>query len=274
MGKEVPKFFKVFYFIFFLKLPMKKLCLNVVLIFLMISGAVEAGIENRPLNTDDAFTLDKNTGTAAFGVTYVNEDNGDDQIDFPLNIGYGFTETFEVTANIPYTYFNPEQGPDLGGISDISLRPEWNFFQETQELPALSFATVVKFDNGSERRGLGSGEVDVSLSLQASKTFSSLTGHFNIGYTFVREPSGTNLDNVVFYNFGLQNSLNDVFSLVGEIVGQTNSEPAGDDDLWEGLVGFIYQPIKNYAIDAGIGFGLTDSSPDVRTTIGLTYSFQ
>lgn len=74
------------------------------LIFLMILfGEAEAGFENRPLNTDDALTLDKGTGTAAVGGLYLHEDNDDDRFDVPVDLGYGFTENFEITVNIPFS---------------------------------------------------------------------------------------------------------------------------------------------------------------------------
>ncbi len=233
----------------------------------------EAGIENRPLNTDDAQTLDMDTGTVAFGAAYVNEANGADVLDFPLDLGYGVRKNFEITINIPFSYLNPEPGPDVAGFSDISIRPELNFLQETETLPALSFATVFKLDNGDEARGLGSGAVDYSLSLQASKRFAPVILHVNLGYTFVGEPTGVERDDVVFYNFGAGYTLNPSLTLVGEIVGQTNSDPRGDDDLWEWLAGFIYQPVAGYAFDVGLGTGFTDASPDVRFTIGLTHFF-
>lgn len=140
-------------------------------------------------------------------------------------------------------------------------------------LPALSFATVFKLDNGDEDRGLGSGAVDYTLSLQATKTFAPFTFHFNIGYTFIGEPAGSDLDDVVFYNFGTQYDVSPTFAWVGEIVGQTNSDPTADDDPLEWLLGFIYSPKENYALDAGVGTGFNDASPDIRATVGLTYSF-
>ena len=240
---------------------------------LILCGTAEAGIENRPLNTDDAYTLDRDQVTAAFGAAYVNEANGNDVFDFPIDLGFGVRENFEITINIPFSYLNPETGPEVAGFSDISLRPEFNFLEETESFPALSLAAVFKFDNGDEDRGLGSGEVDYSLALQASKQFSPVVLHFNLGYTFTGEPRGVNLDDVVFYNFGAGYTVSDSLSLVGEIIGQTNSDPAGDDDLWEWLGGFIYQPDEGYALDMGLGTGLTDSSPDFRLTAGLTHFF-
>ncbi len=238
-----------------------------------LTAHAEAGIENRPLNTDDADTLPMDTGTVAFGMAYVNEANGTDVLDFPLDLGFGVRENFEITVNIPFSYVNPEPGPDVAGFADISIRPELKFMEETETLPALSFATVFKLDNGDEGRGLGSGDVDYSLSLQASKRFAPVILHVNLGYTFTGEPRGVERDDVLFYNFGAGYTVSKALTLVGEIVGQTNSDPSGDDDLWEWLGGFIYQPVKNYAFDAGFGTGLTGSSPDVRFTIGMTHFF-
>lgn len=231
-----------------------------------------AGIENRPLDTDDAFTLDKGEFVFAVGGTYTEADNGDDQYDLPVDFGYGLTDTFEITVDFPYSFidFNSSQGNE-SGFGDISLRPEWNFFKGNDSLPALSLAYVLKFDNGDADKNIGSGAVDHSLLLQATQTFFETALHFNLGYTFVGEPAGTSQDNTLSYKLAGEHPVMDSLTLVGEIVGQTTSDPSGEaDNPLEWLLGFVFDFNNGYAMDIAGGAGLTSENPNIRVLIGFS----
>lgn len=255
----------------------KRMRFEVIFLALIISfifiNPVKAGVENRPLNTDDAYTLSKGEFTAAAGAVFTKADNGDKQTDINIDLGYGITDELEITSDIPMVFFDPKGDNNQEGIGDISLRPELFLITEDKYIPAVSFAGTVKTHSGDEDRGLGSGETDYSLSLQFSKDFSPLKCHFNLGYTFKGQPEGEAVDDVIFYNLGFEYKLNGRIDLVGELVGQTNSDPAANSEPFECLVGFIYSAGENIALDFGIGTGLTSASPDLRVTSGITYSF-
>jgi len=254
---------------------LKNYCQSALFIYLLCSlnTLVYAGIENRPINTDDAYTLDKGAITAALGVVFTKENNDDAETDLTIDLGYGITDRLEVTVNIPIAFTNPKDASTENGLSDISIRPEFLFITEGESRPAVSFATTFKTESGNKDKGLGSGETDYSLSLQFSKDFSPFAYHFNMGFTFVGEAPGENLDDVLFYNLAIEYNVNDQLDLMGELIGETNSDPSSDDEPFEFLLGFIYSPSDKIALDFGIGAGLTDASPDFRITSGLTYGF-
>jgi len=234
---------------------------------------VNAGVENRPLNTDDAYTLNKGALTASLGVVFTSAENQATETDLTIDFGYGITARLEVTVDIPIAFTNPKNGSTEEGLSDISIRPEFLLIKEQESLPAISFAATFKTESGNKDKGLGSGETDYSLSLQFSKFFDPSTYHFNIGFTFVGEPEGENLDDVIFYNLGFEYSMNDRLDLTGELIGETNSDPSSNNEPFEFLLAFIYAISQTMALDVGVGAGLTDASPDFRATSGVTYEF-
>jgi len=143
-----------------------------------------AGVENRPINTDDAYTLGKGSFTLSTGAVYT-KDNGDKETDINIDLGYGITDRFEITVDIPVVFSDPKGANSEEGFGDISLRPEFKFLEESEGAPALSLASTVKLKSGDKDKGLGSGETDYSVSLQASKTFDPISVHFNVGFTFI-----------------------------------------------------------------------------------------
>jgi len=234
---------------------------------------VNAGVENRPINSDDAYTLDKGVMTASLGTVFTRSETEDEETNITIDLGYGITDRLEVTVDIPIAFTNPKDGSTEEGVGDISIRPEFLLIEEQESLPAISFATTIKTQSGNNDKGIGSGETNYSLSLQFSKNFDPWTYHLNTGFTFVGEAEGENLDNVIFYNLAIEYSVNDKLDVMGELIGETNSDPSSDDEPFEFLLAFIYALSEKTALDVGVGAGLTDASPDFRATSGLTYGF-
>jgi len=232
-----------------------------------------AGIENTPLNTDDANTLDKGAFSVSAGGVFTKSRGGDKETDINVDIGYGITEKLEITAGFPFVFSDPKTGGWEKGVGDISLRPELRILKE-KKFPALSVASTVKFDSGNKKKGLGSGETDYSLSLQTTKEFEPLTFHFNLGHIFIGEAKGENLDNVIFYNFASEYALTEQFVLVGEIIGETNSDPMATDDPLEMLIGATYDTPSKVTFYSGLGGGLSDASPDIRILLGVTFELR
>jgi len=234
---------------------------------------VNAGVENRPINTDDAYTLDKGALTVSLGAVFTRSETEDEETNMTIDLGYGITDRLEVTVDIPIAFTNPKDASTEEGVGDITIRPELLLIEEQESLPAISFAATFKTESGNKDKGIGSGETNYSLSLQFSKNFDPWTYHLNTGFTFIGEAEGENLDNVIFYNLAIEYSVNDKLDVMSELIGETNSDPSSDDEPFEFLLAFIYAVSDKIAWDAGVGAGLTDASPDFRATSGLTYEF-
>jgi len=103
---------------------------------------VNAGVENRPINTDDAYTLDRGVLTASLGAVFTRSETEDEETDITIDLGYGITDRLEVTVDIPIAFTNPKDGSTEEGLSDISIRPEFLLIKEQESLPAISFAAT------------------------------------------------------------------------------------------------------------------------------------
>ncbi|MBI1952672.1 MAG: transporter [Candidatus Omnitrophica bacterium] len=254
--------------------PLKKrLLAAAALLSAILPDPAQAFVANRPLSTEDGYTLEEGTFALAAGAVYTKQDTGDRQASLNLDIGVGLPMGFELSVETPYTFLDPVVEQDVDGPGDIILYPEWGFLPEGPLHPALSLAASVKSASGNEDKGLGTGERDYSLYLSGSKRLGKATLHGNLGYTWTGEPKGADKDNSISYSLAGEYALNRRWVLEAELIGQTNSDPAASDDLLEGLAGFICNLSPHLALDAGIGIGFTDASPDLRATAGLTWSF-
>lgn len=251
---------------------MKKIVWGVVLFgTLFFFCSLQAGLEDRPLNTDDAYTIKKGTWSTSLGEVFLRHDRDDRQFDIVIDIAHSFIENLEVGLQAPYTFLDPRDGDSEDGIGDITIRPEYQFLQEADNVPAVSGWVAVKTNTGSEDNGLGTGATHISFAGNLSKKFSGPAWfHINLGYTVTDSDS---MDNVFFYKVAGEYLIRDRLKLVGEIVGQGNHDPDATDDPLEWLLGFIYEIPNGLILDFGFGTGLTDASPDIRVTGGVTYNF-
>lgn len=236
-------------------------------------GSAYAGIENRPLNSDDAYVLPPGAVAVSVGSVYTRAHNDDDQVNLVTDLGVGLLKRLELSATFPYIFFDPETGSNADGFGDITIRPEWMVLSEADLRPAISIAGTIKFDNGNNDKNLGSGAVDYGGSLQVSKTFEALTLHVNVGFTAVGKPTDIEKDDTVSYNVGVEYALTQKLKLVGEMFGQSNADPTATHDPLEWLLGGVFTISKSLALDVGFGTGLNNDSPDLRVTGGLTYTF-
>jgi hypothetical protein len=70
-------------------------------------------------------------------------------------------------------------------------------------LPFLELSGKIKFPTASSSRGLGTGEFDYSLQLDAWKRFGAFTPFGNFGYRFVGDPPHSSLRNTLFGSLGV-----------------------------------------------------------------------
>lgn len=232
-----------------------------------------AGIENRPLNSDEATVLDKGQWVIATGLTFVRQPNNDNEWAWATDLEYGIFDWLEINLDIPYQVTDVHGGTDLNGLGDVIVSLEWNPVRERDRYPAISFAANLKNQNANEDRGLGSGELDYTATILASKNFGSTSVLVNVGMTLIGDPPGTDFSNTVNYSAALAYEFKDNVTYVGELVAQTNADRSAETDPLELLVGAIYRVRDGVFMDGGIGTGLSPASPDLRVVSGITVEF-
>lgn len=238
-------------------------------IILLIGLPVFGGIENRPINTDDAFTLSARTFSLSTGTLYRwNRKQNNNADILVVDAGYGLTDTFEITIDIPLLSFIPNASSGIQMIENFGIRPEFRFLDEGRYNPAISIANTIEFQS--------SGKLNFYPSIQVTKGFGFLTGHFNIGYAFMGGKQEEDNYNGLFYSFGFETDLIEKLVIVGELVGSTNSVSKFSNEPKEILIGLIFNVNEGLALDIGIGKTISGLNPDsdIKITFGGTWFFK
>ncbi|MFC1624349.1 transporter [Candidatus Omnitrophota bacterium] len=250
------------------KLHRKSVLLFIITVAIIIPSISYAA---RPLSTDDAGVVEARHMEIESGFEYVKQT--DKEKSLSLCVKYGIIEKLDLGIEIPYQFIDVSEGDKIDGISDIQIATKYHLLDETETLPALAMSCVVKTKTGDENKGLGSGELDYSLNGIITKEIRDFTTHVNLGYTFVGEPEGENLDDIFSYSLAIEYLLIESLNIVGEITGETTFNGDFDDNPFSGLVGLNYILTERLCFDAGIGFQISKASPDYRITTGLTLAF-
>jgi len=225
----------------------------------------------RPLSTDDAGTVDRGEFEAEAGLEYVNQQDKELALGFVLKSG--ILDNLDLGVELPYKFIDFSTGSKTDGFDDISVTTKYNFFEEADVWPALSVSFSIKTDSGNDDKSLGTGEQEYAINTILSKTLDKISLHINIGYVIKDDLPQENLRDVLTYGFALEYPLNEKFNLVGEITGESERRNKFDDNPMSGLIGFNYSVTESIAYDLGVGFEVSEASPDFNITTGLTFSF-
>lgn len=252
---------------------MKKCCTAMAAALVTITSPALAG---RPLNINDAPALDPRNIQVEAGIGYV-KDPDCDHYDFPLGVTYGVTPGLEAGIGFGGQFEErAETGNDdihADGLGDLTVAAKWNPAQETELLPALALAPLVKFPTAEEDDELGSGEIDYDLMAIATKSFgNSAALHANAGYSWIGDPDDENLDDMLYYGVALEVQVHPKAQWVGEVFAQ-DELTSGADTVVQYNTGFRVDAVENATVDIAGGSGISGDAPDFTATLGLTWVF-
>jgi len=238
------------------------------IISLCIPFSSFAGIENRPLNSDEAYIAEPMHGSVSVGVVY-SEDDGNKEWSIVENATIGLFTRIEVSFDIPQIFNDPSGDSIQSGLGDIGIRPEIVLFKETDQIPQISFSETIKLETGDEDDGLGSGTTDFTHTLNLSKIWTPFSFHLNVGYTTV---DGDGDDSFLWGLIGEYEATSSML-MIAEINGEVGIDSDNNDVALDTTLGSIFSLNDSWDWDIGINFGLTDAANDVVATTGITYSF-
>ena len=93
--------------------------------------------------------------------------------------------------------------------------------------PLVDILAKIKFGTASFSEGLGTGENDYSLALEAAQAFGRVTIFGDAGYKLVGSPAGVHLDNVAFGSLGASYKIDTGFTAGAVFDLQQRSSPTG-----------------------------------------------
>jgi len=171
------------------------------------------------------------------------------------------------------TTFTSSRRSTEEGLGDLLFQGRYYVLEESDQAPLIAVTGLVKFPTADEDKGLGTGELDLGFGLEFSKTFSSnWLGLFDVGYTFIGDPSGINLRDQWYYDFGLGYYLTQDVLISGyyEEWRSLISDETNPRDLFFTM---NYRFSSEIEFTAGMLFGLSDGAPDYGLSGGVRVRF-
>jgi hypothetical protein len=191
----------------------------------------------------------------------------------------------DVTLTIPYVDISdgatfvggevePIEGGGGSGLGDVILKGRYYAVEQDGPLPYIDLVGSIKIPTADEDKGLGTGETDFTWMVEFARRLKKKgwIALAEIGYTFVGEPSGFDVDNRGLYRLGLAYEYDPKITLSGYIDGRTAIFEGNDDPLSILLIGeYKFRPDLRF--DTMLEVGLNDGSPDFGITFGVRKRF-
>ena len=202
------------------------------------------------------------------GLHYSRGDFGTDAEIEDLYIPLGFTATFESVAfriRVPYLSVDTtSEGVTTteSGLGDVSASlTAFNVLYSDNLDLALDITGSIKFGTADRDTGLGTGESDATLYLDAYKFFDNATLFGSIGHRWRGEPPEVAFNDVFLAMLGVTFAT-EGGGLVGATIDYRESAIPEFDDIRE-LQGFFVLPLGDaWDLEIYAFTGFTDSSPE------------
>lgn len=193
----------------------------------------------------------------------------------------------DVTLTVPYLDISADGATFVGGeveaidgggggsgLGDIILKGRYYAVAQDALLPYIDLVGSIKLPTADEDKGLGTGKTDLTFSAEFARRLENeaFIALWEIGYTFVGDPSGYEADNRWLYSAGLAYELDPKITLSGYLDGRTAIFEGNDDPLSVLLIG-EYKLRPDLCLDTLLEIGLNDGAPDFGITLGVRKRF-
>lgn len=223
-------------------------------------------------------------------LTYLSGDYGTDETTKMLYLPFMVRRYFErsdVSVTIPYLSVETTgaqiiiagqvqtvgEGSDVSeresGLGDIVLK--WNYYLTEQNgpWPYLDLTAKLKVPTADEEKGLGTGEFDFGVGLDASYRLKEV--HLllaDVAYAFVGEPEGAEYRNQLVFDVGYGYQVTEKLMLSAYYEFRNSLIESNPNPKSLMLYG-SYRLRPNLRMDLTVDFGLSDGAADMMLTGGL-----
>ncbi len=243
------------------------------------------------LRADTGAALPPSEWTVSSGFDYTTgkygQSSSTDILSIPV-IGRFDTGRWTFKATFPWTRISgpADVVPDLGlirhgrarattqtesGVGDLVTAATFNAVNQSDSV-SLDLTGKIKFGTASRSKGLGTGENDYSLQADVYQQVDALTPFVTLGYRFLGDPPGINLNNIWFASIGASYRLTPPTS-VGAVLDWQQKSSDGVDDVAE-LTAFLTQKLNQpWKLQVYVLTGFTNASADFGLGGLVSYSF-
>jgi hypothetical protein len=195
----------------------------------LVAAAGATAAPAQTLETETARLLRKGTWKIGEAYEYQTSSEGTEGA-VPLTVSYGVTDKVELLLEpVVYATVRPKVGRRATGAGDLETTLSYRFHEESGSAPALDLAAEAKIPTARNAL-IGTREADFTGYLIASKRFGRLDAHANVSYTWVGQPPGTRLSNIVGFALAGVYRPNERTQVFGEVLGNTGSQPGSESD--------------------------------------------
>lgn len=160
---------------------------------------------------------------------------------------------------------------DRTGFGDTWLGLRYRFLGQIKHRPSLGLFYAAKVPSANRLLGLGSGQVDHSLSFLASKDLHRLHFDFNLIELLAGRPTASGFDHDTGFALATWLPVTHRLSVVVEPYGYSSLYPSSPA-FASATAGFNYKVQPRLYLDSGLDVGVTSGAPRKRVFVGITYA--
>jgi hypothetical protein len=194
-----------------------------------------------------------------------------------LATGVGYvTPVYDVSVTAGYAWLGSSGGQSgtmnrTSGISDVIVRGGRVLVAEGGKGFSLDGALAVKLATADETKGLGTGETDYGVFLNAHQRFAGVKLSLLTGYIKTGEPANIAFNDVYLYGVGISKVFG-FTDLYASFEGRRAMVP-GAENPREIHAGFFHALNSDYAVKASTFFGMNNGGPDFGFDAGVVRWF-
>ena len=205
-----------------------------------------------------------------------DEELGQDASVFSVTLVGGYsTDVLSVNLNLPYvsvSEIDDPPRPDECGPGDITLDVDAYLFGDYADGAYGGLVGGVKFENGDEKDGLGTGGTDVTLGVLGGYAAEPITLFGRLTHTFVGEPKGRDYQDVWSVQAGVSGRWREDNSAGVFVEGRESIDP--EDESIVTLYAYYRRELpRRMHLTVMPYTGLSDTAPDFGIVVSWGIGF-
>jgi hypothetical protein len=218
--------------------------------------------------TDSIVMTDADEFYASPAVAYFRLPD-EEHLSVATELAYGLTDQFQVRAEVPYEFINPDVARAVSGIGDVEVSARYGVLDYHKRPFALDVGLGVVLPTGDRRRDLGDGRVAVEPFFTASKWLGPVNVEFNFAWQRAVSEAGSEPRDDYEYNVALVYPIHRWF-VVLEGNGESNSRRTQYYITPEA----VWKASEHVELRLAVPLGVTRSAGDYGVIAGLTVEFE